>query len=54
MDVYSRYVVGWMVAHRESATLAQQLLETCCEREGGLARFESFRQFAPLAVGACQ
>lgn len=34
MDVYSRYVVGWMVAHRESATLAQKLIETCCEREG--------------------
>jgi putative transposase len=34
MDVYSRKVVGWMVAHRESATLAQKLIETCCEREG--------------------
>jgi putative transposase len=34
MDVYSRYVVGWMVAHRESATLAQKLIESCCEREG--------------------
>ncbi len=34
MDVYSRKVVGWMVAHRESAALAQKLIETCCEREG--------------------
>jgi len=34
MDVYSRYVVGWMVAHRESASLAQKLIETCYEREG--------------------
>jgi putative transposase len=34
MDVYSRYVVGWMVAHRESATLAQRLIEACCAREG--------------------
>ena len=34
MDVYSRFVVGWMVAHRESATLAQKLIATCCEREG--------------------
>jgi putative transposase len=24
LDVFSRYVVGWMVAHRESATLAEQ------------------------------
>jgi putative transposase len=33
IDVYSRYVVGWMVAHRESATLAQKLIEACCKRE---------------------
>jgi putative transposase len=25
LDVFSRYVVGWMVAHRESATLAERL-----------------------------
>jgi Integrase core domain len=24
LDVFSRYVVGWMVAHRESATLAEK------------------------------
>jgi putative transposase len=33
MDVFSRYVVGWMVAHRESATLAQKLIEACCTRQ---------------------
>jgi len=33
MDVYSRYIVGWMVAHRESATLAHKLIEATCERE---------------------
>ena len=26
LDVYSRYVTGWMVAHRESAILAQRLI----------------------------
>jgi putative transposase len=26
LDVYSRYVVGWMVAHRESAHLAERLI----------------------------
>lgn len=26
MDIFSRYVVGWMVAHRESAELAQRLI----------------------------
>jgi putative transposase len=26
LDVYSRYVVGWMLAHRQAATLAERLL----------------------------
>jgi putative transposase len=26
LDIYSRYVVGWMVAHREAAALAERLL----------------------------
>jgi putative transposase len=26
LDVFSRYVVGWMVAHRESAVLAERLI----------------------------
>jgi putative transposase len=26
LDIYSRYVVGWMIAHRESAELAEQLI----------------------------
>lgn len=34
LDVFSRYVVGWMVAHRESATLAKKLLALTCERQG--------------------
>jgi len=34
MDIWSRYVVGWMVAHRESAVLAKRLiLETCRKQE---------------------
>jgi putative transposase len=33
LDVYSRYVVGWMVASRESATLARKLIgETCAKQ----------------------
>jgi putative transposase len=27
LDIFSRYVVGWMVAHRESASLAKKLIE---------------------------
>lgn len=33
MDVYSRYVVGWMVAYRESAELAKLLIEETCIRQ---------------------
>jgi putative transposase len=34
LDVFSRYVVGWMVAHRESARLAQKLIGETCARQG--------------------
>ena len=33
MDIFSRYVVGWMVAHRESAALARQLIEETCFKQ---------------------
>ncbi len=34
LDVFSRYVVGWMVAHREGATLAEQFIRETCARQG--------------------
>ena len=34
LDVFSRYVVGWMVAHRESAALAEKLIRETCARQG--------------------
>jgi len=34
LDVFSRYVVGWMVAHSESATLAEQFIHETCTRQG--------------------
>jgi putative transposase len=34
LDVFSRYVVGWMVAHRESAALAERLIGETCTRQG--------------------
>ena len=34
LDIFSRYVVGWMVAYRESAGLAQRLIEETCTRQG--------------------
>ena len=33
MDIFSRYVVGWMVAHRELAALARKLIEETMEKQ---------------------
>jgi putative transposase len=33
LDVFSRYVVSWMVAHREAAQLATKLIAEACERQ---------------------
>lgn len=33
MDIYSRYVVGWMVAHKESSLLAQELIQAVCKKQ---------------------
>jgi putative transposase len=34
LDMYSRYVVGWLLAHREQDVLAADLIEGACVREG--------------------
>ena len=34
LDVFSRYVVGWTLAERESSELARVLIETSCHRQG--------------------
>jgi putative transposase len=34
LDVFSRYVVGWLLAQRESAALAELLIGESCERQG--------------------
>lgn len=33
LDLFSRYVVGWMVAERESAVLAKQLITQTCAKQ---------------------
>jgi putative transposase len=33
LDIFSRYVVGWMLAYRESAELAKKLIEQTAERQ---------------------
>lgn len=34
MDVFSRYVVGWLVAERESEALARELIDAACAKQG--------------------
>ena len=34
LDIYSRYVVGWLLAESESATLAERLVKETCEKHG--------------------
>ena len=34
LDIFSRYVVGWMVAHAESARLAERLIAATCATQG--------------------
>ncbi len=34
LDVFSRYVVGWMIAERESEALAQELIRETCAKQG--------------------
>jgi putative transposase len=34
LDIFSRYVVGWMVAHAEGAGLAERLIAAACETQG--------------------
>jgi putative transposase len=34
LDIYSRYAVGWMVAARESAALAEKLIAETCAKQG--------------------
>ena len=37
MDIFSRYLIGWMVAHREQNVLAKRLLEDTCGKQGNMA-----------------
>jgi putative transposase len=33
VDIFSRYIVGWQVTKRESAVVAQELIEACCKKQ---------------------
>ena len=34
LDIFSRYVTGWLIASRESAALAQELIASSCLQQG--------------------
>jgi putative transposase len=34
LDIFSRYVVGWLIAERETASLAQVLIAESCAKQG--------------------
>jgi putative transposase len=34
LDIFSRYVTGWLLAHAENASLASRLIRETCERQG--------------------
>jgi putative transposase len=36
LDIFSRYVVGWMIAHSESSALAKRLIAETCEKQNVL------------------
>jgi len=33
IDIFSRYIVGWLIAHQESETLARQLIGESCRKQ---------------------
>lgn len=33
LDIFSRYVVGWMIAHQESSALAKRFIAETCEKQ---------------------
>jgi putative transposase len=37
LDIFSRYVVGWMLARQESAALAKHLIAESCDKQGIVA-----------------
>jgi putative transposase len=34
LDIFSRYIVGWLISERESAPLGHDLVRAACERQG--------------------
>jgi putative transposase len=57
LDIFSRYVVGWMLAHRESGELAARLVEETCVKqnvEAGQLVVHADRGSAPKSKSLAQ
>jgi putative transposase len=57
LDIWSRYVVGWMLAHRESGDLAAKLIEQTCTKQGidrGQLAIHADRGSAPASKTVAQ
>ena len=57
LDLFSRYVVGWMLARHESGALARRLLAESCERQGiapGQLTIHADRGSAPASKTVAQ
>ena len=46
LDIFSRYVVGWTIALRESAQLAEQLIAETAKTSGAPVSVKGFVRFA--------
>lgn len=57
LDLFSRFIVGWMLASRESGRLAARLIQETCDKQGispGQLTIHSDRGPAPTAKSVCQ
>lgn len=57
LDIYSRYVVGWMLADRECSELAQTLIQTTVERQkidGNTLTLHSDRGASMTSLGVAE
>jgi putative transposase len=57
LDLFSRFVVGWMLARQESGALARRLIEETCDRQGirpGQLTLHADRGSAPAAKTVAQ
>jgi putative transposase len=57
LDLFSRFVVGWMLAPQESGTLARRLIAETCERQGivpGQLTLHADRGSAPASKTVAQ